>query len=103
MIIDISEDGRTIEWWSNGERKITTIYHLIDVYDGIVRCKDCKHRPIPNGTDHPLAPKLDGWSDYACPCLCDDEYYNFMPDDNDYCSRGERREDADSNTDTDHI
>lgn len=42
MIIDISEDGRTIEWWSNGERKIATIYQLIDAYDGIVRCKDCK-------------------------------------------------------------
>lgn len=58
----------------------------------LVRCKDCKHRPISNGISHPLAPKLDGWSDYACPCLCDDEYYNFMPDDNDYCSRGERKE-----------
>lgn len=60
----------------------------------LVRCKDCKHRPIPNGNDHPLAPKLDGWSDYVCPCLCGDEYYNFMPDDNDYCSRGERKDEV---------
>lgn len=72
--------------------------------DELVRCKDCKHRPIPNGNNHPLAPKLDGlWRDYVCPCLCDDEYYNFMPEDNDYCSRGERREDDDSNIDSDDI
>lgn len=30
MIIDISEDGRKIEWWSNGERKILPIERLID-------------------------------------------------------------------------
>ena len=72
------------------QRGESDMYDVTDV-GGLVRCKDCKHRPIPNGVDHPLAPKLDGWSDYVCPCLCDDEYYNFMPDDNDFCSRGERK------------
>lgn len=65
---------------------------VVDMVE-VVRCKDCKHRPIPNGNNHPLAPKLGEFEwDYACPCLCDDEYYNFMPKDNDYCSRGEQKE-----------
>lgn len=69
MIIDISEDGRTIEWWSNGERKIATIDHLIDTYDRIVRCKDCK------------------WID-----LCKDpEFYEYKGA-NGFCSKGERKE-----------
>ena len=70
----------------------------------IVRCKDCKHRPIPNGNNHPLTPKPSEFEwDYVCPYLCDDEYYNLMPEDNDYCSRGERRKDDDSDTDSDDI
>lgn len=73
----------------------------LEDYVRVVRCKDCKHRPIPNGINHPLAPELDGWSDYVCPCLCYDEYYNFMPDDNGYCSWGERKEEVDNGRDND--
>ena len=35
MIIDISEDGRYIEWWANGERKILGIERLIDAFEAV--------------------------------------------------------------------
>ena len=56
----------------------------------VVRCKDCKHRPI-----KPDNYKGSGFSlnfpDYKCPCLCDDPYYSWYPDDNWFCADGERR------------
>lgn len=60
----------------------------------IVLCKDCKHRPIKHG-DFVDAPKgNDGFDDEICPCLCEDCYYNWMPEDDFFCKRGERREDV---------
>jgi hypothetical protein len=52
----------------------------------VVRCKDCKHRPqkYPSGF-------VDG--DCRCPCICDDYFYSWYPDDNWFCPEGERRED----------
>lgn len=35
MIIDISEDGRIIEWWANGERKILGLERLIDAFEAV--------------------------------------------------------------------
>lgn len=54
----------------------------------IIRCKDCKHRPIKkdNGT---IVPPGD---DEKCPCLCDDEFYSWIPRDDFFCANGERRE-----------
>lgn len=78
MVIDISEDGRTIEWWSNGERKIATIYQLIDAYDGIVRCKDCKHCLI-----HDKILFCGYWGSIG--------EWRYRSE-TDYCSRGERKE-----------
>ena len=84
MIIDISEDGRTIEWWSNGERKIATIYQLIDAYDGIVRCKDCKHFQEDEG---------GLFCEYWASLYEDTEPYpQFSPID--FCSRGQRRDEV---------
>lgn len=63
--------------------------------DELVRCKDCKHRPIDNGVNHAITPKVgeDDW-DYTCPCICYDEYYSWYPPDDFYCGKGERREDG---------
>ena len=58
----------------------------------IVRCKECKHRPIKEDADG---------ADYGfnlikpnelerCPCLVEDGWYSWMPDDNFYCGYGER-------------
>lgn len=63
----------------------------------VVRCKDCVHRPIVIDVSKPYGygitgPKENGDTDFTCPYLCDDEYYNGrMPKDDWYCSKGERR------------
>ena len=61
--------------------------------DGLVRCKDCKHRPKENG-------RLYGniWTEFPeeeiCPFNCEDPFYNKMPEDDFFCARGERRGDV---------
>lgn len=56
----------------------------------VVRCKDCKHRPY---EDEEGAIYQPDWCDFTCPFLCEDSYYNGMPEDDFFCKRGERRED----------
>lgn len=56
----------------------------------VVRCKDCKHRPYKDEDGCVWAPS---WDDLICPCLCEDSYYNWMPEDDFFCKRGEKRED----------
>lgn len=55
----------------------------------VVRCKDCKHRPIDtqeegNGFDY------DFPEEYGCPGYCDDGYYSQRFKDDFYCAWGER-------------
>ena len=60
----------------------------------IVRCAECKHRPIKEDADgavhgfNVIAPNRDE----RCPCLVEDGWYSWLPDDNFYCGYGERRE-----------
>ena len=57
----------------------------------IVRCKDCIHRPYEDeewGCVYP--PDVD----YICPHVCLDCYESSVPGDDEFCSRGERREDG---------
>ena len=61
----------------------------------IVRCKECKHRPIKEDADGEnygfnLIEPNDG--DGRCPCLVDDGWYSWMPKDDFYCGYGERRD-----------
>ena len=69
----------------------------------VIRCKDCKHRPVYDEQKREMPPRLnieydeDGepwiWDDdMTCPYLCGDSYYNQMPDDEQFCDRGERKE-----------
>ena len=56
----------------------------------VIRCKDCKHRPIVidaegNGFDY-------DFPDERCPCQCEDGWYNWMPRDEWYCANGERKD-----------
>ena len=57
----------------------------------IVRCVECKHRPIKedaNGADYGfnvIAPNMDE----RCPCLVEDGWYSWMPKDDFYCGYGE--------------
>lgn len=55
----------------------------------VVRCKDCKHRPIDtqeegNGFDYEFP------EEYGCPGYCDDGYYAQRFDDNFFCAWAER-------------
>ena len=54
----------------------------------VVRCKDCKHRPIqpePGKTGFALE-----FPDSKCPCQCDDGWYSWYPPDDWFCPRWER-------------
>ena len=53
----------------------------------LVRCKECKHRPIGGEAHkHTLI-----FPDEVCPCNCvDDNWYSWMPDDDWFCGNGER-------------
>ena len=59
----------------------------------LVRCKECKHRPIKEDADGKdygfnLIEPTEG--DERCPCLVSDGWYSWMPNDNFYCGFGER-------------
>lgn len=59
----------------------------------VVKCKDCIHRPIHMDGKQIDSPYIDDdccYRDYTCPYLCDDDYYNRMPDDDWFCNHGER-------------
>ena len=59
----------------------------------IVRCKECKHRPIkedPNGENYGFNLIEPNGGDERCPCLVSDGWYSWMPNDNFYCGFGER-------------
>lgn len=58
----------------------------------LIRCKDCKHRPIRLEEDEDEKGFNLKFPDERCPCYCDDGYYNWMPSDDWYCGNGERKE-----------
>lgn len=62
----------------------------------IIRCKDCKHKPHTSDKynyDNGDCGLEIIFPDYRCPCRCEDEYYNRIPDDDWYCGNAERRTD----------
>ena len=68
--------------------------HLPSAQPEIIRCKDCKHRPIATRADEGI---LWGFSvefpDERCPLQCEDGWYNHYPKDDFYCANAERRTD----------
>ena len=60
----------------------------------IVRCRECKHRPIKEDADgadfgfNIIAPEGSN----RCPCLVDDGWYSWMPKDDFFCGYGESKE-----------
>ena len=56
----------------------------------VVRCKDCKYKPVGTGCNHDLEFPVH----YKCPCECDDYWYSWMPKDNFFCGNGERKTDG---------
>lgn len=57
----------------------------------VVRCKDCKHRPII--TPGRYINRFDiEFPDDTCPCDCDDPFYRWYPADDFFCAKGEHKE-----------
>lgn len=57
----------------------------------IIRCIDCKHRPI--ATEGKAYGKyLEFPDEDVCPCNVGDPWYSWMPEDDFFCGKGERRE-----------
>lgn len=64
----------------------------------VVRCEDCKHRPIDHREEYN---DMTGFSlefpDNCCPCQSEDGWYNWYPDDDWFCGNGERRDEGADN------
>lgn len=58
----------------------------------LVRCKDCKHKPNGYTDDDVLRyPNFPHEENNPCPCqVYEDEWYSWIPNDDFYCSFGER-------------
>lgn len=66
----------------------------------VVRCKDCKHRPYLVPAKYDSSGKCIKYAyitspDDVCPFLCDDPWYNRIPEDNFFCGLGDRKEKKD--------
>ena len=59
----------------------------------VVRCKDCKHKPNGYTDDDVLRyPNFPHEESNPCPCqVYEDKWYSWIPNDDFYCSFGERR------------
>ncbi len=75
-------------------RDVNAIKALPSTQPELIRCKDCKHRPIATRADEGV---LWGFSvefpDERCPLQCEDGWYNYYPKDDFYCANAERRTD----------
>lgn len=58
----------------------------------VVRCKDCKHKPNGYIDDEVLRyPNFPHEENNPCPCqVHEDEWYSWIPNDDFYCSYGEK-------------
>jgi len=92
----ISGRVRTLPTTEDGENWIRTaevrqsLLTMPSAHPEIICCKDCKHRPYKD-EDGEVWPT--SWDDLICPCLRENSYYSWMPEDDFFCKRGERRED----------
>lgn len=60
----------------------------------IIRCKECKHRPIKEdaeGADYGFNISAPN-GDERCPCLVEDGWYSWIPEDDFYCAYGKRED-----------
>ena len=73
-----------------------TLNALADV-EKVVRCKDCIHRPYEIPAKYDSFGKCVQYSyitspDDICPYVCDDPWYNRIPEDNFFCGFGDKKE-----------
>lgn len=65
----------------------------------VTRCKDCVHRPYVVPAKYNSRGQCEKYSrveaiDDLCPYICDDAWYNNVPEDNFFCAYGERKGDT---------
>lgn len=77
--------------WNDAIDTIVKVQPTIDAVP-VVRCRDCKHRPIPTKPSYRGGEWLD-FPDSVCPCQCEDIWYSWNPDSDWFCGNGERKED----------
>lgn len=82
--------------WSEVERMLREL-PAVDAVP-VVRCKDCKHRPIDRREESVVYyAEMKGvgleFPDDHCPCQCGDRWYSWYPSDDWFCASGERRDD----------
>lgn len=88
--LKINSEIRTLKEFINQQ---PTIEAELARHICIVRCKECKHRPVKrdiNGEDYGFNLISPNGGDERCPCLVDDGWYSWMPEDDFYCGYGER-------------
>lgn len=71
---------------SNYESVVEYVNDFLNNRVSVVRCKDCKHRPL--GKDDPNFWEWYG-EDTRCPWFCADTYYLAVPPDDFFCAYGE--------------
>lgn len=82
---------KSLSYLLEAERQIVDAIQSAPSID-IVRCDECKHRPIKEDADgedygfNVIAPN----EDERCPCLVEDGWYSWIPKDDFYCGYGER-------------
>ena len=86
-LFDCEELERSKHWDGHTEKDVTRLLSLPSAQPEIVRCKDCKHKPVLDEDGDPEFPTE------RCPCQCDDDYYSWIPKDDWYCADAERRTD----------
>ena len=93
----MADELSRVPWYEREDEKqairMVKEFPAADVVE-VVRCKDCKHRPIATRADEGI---LWGFSvefpDERCPLQCEDGWYNHYPKDDFYCANAERRTD----------
>ena len=68
---------------------LESIQNLPSAQPEIIRCKDCKHRPVDGEDTQGFGVEFP---DEMCPCHCEDGWYNWRPDDEWYCANAERKD-----------
>ncbi len=79
--------GQEVRRWIEDKHRQFASNLDIDPAPEVVRCKDCKHRPVDGEDTHGFGVEFP---DYMCPCQCDDGWYNWRPNDEWYCANAER-------------
>ena len=91
MLIDYEKLRHAI--MSNMPERSEVLLIVDNQPDGIVRCKECKHRPH-DKRGHGVSEDLV-FPDDVCPFQCDDPWYSQYPADDFFCAKGESNNDKD--------